>query len=61
MQPETLYECPVCHLHYEDEIIAKQCAAYCSENNGCSLEITKRSIERRNAEKASAAISRTGK
>ena len=53
MTQNNLYECPICHLHYEDEKIAKQCATYCQENNGCSLEITKLSIERINAQKAS--------
>ena len=53
MTQNDSYECPVCHLHYEDDKIAKQCAEYCQKNNGCSLEITKLSIERMNAQKAS--------
>lgn len=51
MTQKTLYECPVCRLHYEDEKTAKQCATYCQDYNGCSLEITKLSVERKNIEK----------
>jgi hypothetical protein len=41
-----IYQCPECGLHYEDKQIAKQCEAFCKEYNGCSLEITKLSVER---------------
>lgn len=47
MNPEPkLYQCPECGLHYKDEAVAKQCEAYCKAHNGCSLEITKLSVER---------------
>lgn len=51
MTKKPSYECPVCHLHYEDKKVAKQCADFCRKNNGCSLEITKLSIERKNSAK----------
>ncbi len=46
MTKETLYQCPECGLHYEDEKIAKQCEEYCRAQHSCSLEITKLSVER---------------
>lgn len=49
MTDKVLYQCSVCGLHYEDKQTAKQCDAYCKEFNGCSLDITKLSIERRRA------------
>jgi len=45
MGEKQLYQCPECGLHYEDEETAKQCEAFCKENNACSLEITKMSVE----------------
>ncbi len=39
------YQCPVCKLHYESEDPAKQCAEFCKKFHGCSLEITKHSVE----------------
>lgn len=50
MVDKTLYECPECGLHYEEEQIAKQCEAFCKEYNGCSLEITQHSVERSSSE-----------
>ena len=49
MTDKVLYQCPECGLRYQDEEIAKQCEAYCKEYNGCSLEITKHSVERSKA------------
>ncbi len=49
MADKVLYRCPECGLHYEDEQIAKQCEAYCKEHQGCSMEITKLSVERSKA------------
>ena len=46
MADKGLYQCPECGLHYEDEQIAKQCEAYCKKYQGCSMEITKLSVER---------------
>lgn len=56
MEQKHLYECRVCHLHYEDEEIANQCATYCKENQSCSLDITKLSVERKNAAEVSARL-----
>jgi hypothetical protein len=41
----TLYQCPVCGLHYKEEETAKDCEAFCSQHNACSLEIIQHSIE----------------
>ena len=41
-----LYQCPECGLHYASRAVAKKCEAYCKKHNGCSLEITKLSVER---------------
>ena len=46
MADQVLYKCPECGLHYKDEKTAKVCEAYCKEHHGCSLEITKLSVER---------------
>lgn len=46
---DELFQCPVCGLHYEDQQTAQQCETYCTEHNGCSLEITKLSVERKRA------------
>ena len=46
MADKKIFRCPVCGLHYKDKAIAKRCEAYCKKHNGCSLEITKFSIER---------------
>ncbi|OGL30605.1 hypothetical protein A3D14_03310 [Candidatus Saccharibacteria bacterium RIFCSPHIGHO2_02_FULL_47_12] len=42
---KNLYRCPECGLHYENEEIAKQCEAWCSEHKSCNLEITRFSVE----------------
>lgn len=42
---DVLYQCPVCKLHYRDQKMAERCAAFCREFHGCSLEITKHSVE----------------
>lgn len=47
MTKKVIYKCPECGLHYEQEHLAKQCEAYCKENQGCSMDITKNSIERK--------------
>ena len=46
MAEAKVFQCPECGLHYEDEAVAKQCEAFCEEHNGCSLEITRFSVER---------------
>lgn len=51
MSDKVLYQCPECKLHYEDKQIARQCEAYCKEHHGCSMDITKLSVERKNAVK----------
>jgi len=47
MTNKALYKCPICGLHYENAEEAKLCQAYCQQFHGCSLEITKLSVERR--------------
>lgn len=41
------YQCPVCGLHYIEEAIAKDCESFCREFKGCSLDISRHSIEHR--------------
>ncbi len=43
---KILYQCIECGLHYHDEQTAKQCEAYCKKYHGCSMAITKLSVER---------------
>ncbi len=45
LNQQQLYQCPECGLHYEDEKIAKQCEAWCSEHKSCNLEITQYAVE----------------
>ena len=52
MIEKKLFQCSVCGLHYETEETAKKCEAYCKEHNGCSLDITKLSMERTKSSKA---------
>ncbi len=40
-----LYQCPGCGLHYHDDATAKACQAFCSQQQACSLEIAKHSVE----------------
>jgi hypothetical protein len=40
------FACPECGLHYADEAVAQQCAAWCIAHNSCNLEITALSLER---------------
>ncbi len=42
---KKLFQCPVCKLHYRSEELAKQCAQFCKTYHGCSLEITRQSID----------------
>ena len=49
MSDTVLYQCSECALHYENEQIAKQCEDYCKEYQGCSMDITKLSVERKNS------------
>lgn len=37
---QKLYECPECHLKYQDEEWAKKCEVWCKKYDACSLEIT---------------------
>lgn len=41
-----VYQCRECGLHYHNKKVVKRCAAFCKKYSGCSLEITKLSIER---------------
>jgi len=51
MADKLLFECPECGLHYENQQIAKQCEDYCKEYQGCSMDITKFSEERKSTSK----------
>lgn len=42
---ETLFQCPVCKLHYKTAELAQKCQDFCSANNACSLEIIQHSVE----------------
>lgn len=39
------YSCLACGLHYFDKETSNKCRAFCEEFNGCSLEITTKSVE----------------
>lgn len=45
MNAEQVYVCTECGLHYSDEQVARQCAAWCSEQQSCNIAITKLAIE----------------
>ena len=45
------FKCSVCGLHYVDNETAEKCYAYCSAQNACSIEITKESLELKDAAK----------
>lgn len=55
MNEATLYKCPECGLHYEDEDIAKKCETFCQEHSACNLEITQYAVENKKAEQAGSA------
>ncbi len=54
MAKQVLYQCKICGLHYRQKKIALRCQNYCQKHQSCSLEITKKSVERN---KTSIAIS----
>jgi len=41
---KTIFICEVCGFGYEDKDTASECEEYCSTNNMCSIEITKKAI-----------------
>jgi len=45
MDKKEVFQCEECGLHYNDETITQQCAAFCKENSACSIEITQNSLE----------------
>jgi hypothetical protein len=49
MSHEKSFECPECGLHYNDEATTKQCEDFCKQYQACSIEITKNSIEAKEA------------
>lgn len=51
MREEKIFQCPKCGLHYRDEILAKECEAFCKTHNACSLEISMKSIEHQEAQR----------
>jgi len=40
-----LFECPVCHLKYEDKKWANKCEAWCKKHKSCNLEIIKHALK----------------
>ncbi len=40
-----IYQCSICKLHYANKHDAEKCYAWCSINNSCNLEVSKKSIE----------------
>jgi hypothetical protein len=46
---DQTHQCPVCRLHYRDEVKARECADYCTAHNACSLEIIQHSLENEKA------------
>ncbi len=47
MSSEDFFQCPECGLHYLDQQMAKKCETFCREFQGCNLDITQHSIERK--------------
>lgn len=45
-----VFQCKECGLHYTKEKDALECEAFCEQHHGCSMEISKRSVERQNTE-----------
>jgi transposase-like protein len=43
---KQLYQCPECGLHYKDKTTSEACEAFCRQNQACSMEIAKKSVER---------------
>lgn len=43
---KSTFKCEVCGFHYENKEDAEACEKFCTEHKTCSLEITKKSIER---------------
>ena len=41
------YECEACGFHYKSQATAKKCESFCRRHGGCSMEITKGSMERK--------------
>ncbi|MDE1768368.1 MAG: hypothetical protein KGH64_03515 [Candidatus Micrarchaeota archaeon] len=41
------YQCNVCKLHYKSKKLADECYDWCSKYNGCNLDVTRDSLERR--------------
>ncbi|MFQ6010269.1 MAG: hypothetical protein ACE5J7_04085 [Candidatus Aenigmatarchaeota archaeon] len=40
------FRCEACGFHYTQKKDAEACEKFCTEHRGCSLEITKKSMER---------------
>lgn len=45
MDEKEVFKCEECGLHYNEKATAQQCETFCKENNACSMDITKHSIE----------------
>ncbi len=46
LEGKDVYYCGECGFGYLDEETAKECEAYCSARNSCSMDITKNAITR---------------
>ena len=41
----SIHQCEICKLHFEDINLAQQCENWCKENQSCNHPIAKQSIE----------------
>ncbi len=48
---KTLYECPICKLHYSSKLWVKRCESWCKKHPSCNLEIASHSIETKQVHK----------
>ncbi|MFB6145935.1 MAG: hypothetical protein ABEJ99_05540 [Candidatus Nanohaloarchaea archaeon] len=44
---EKAYICEECGLHYREKQVAENCEEHCRTRNACSLEMTRKSLERK--------------
>ncbi len=45
---KTLYQCPICKLHYSAKIWTKKCEVWCKKHPSCHLSIARHSVEAKN-------------
>ena len=44
---KELYQCEECGFHYENEVWAEKCEAWCKEHKSCNIKITAQALENR--------------